>query len=111
MRPRKIQQALPPKGAALAPVIAGALQNVAVQAADRILETPRAQALWEEANRRAHTRLIQVLEGKDTGTVQTTQKGEVVLDLSPARPAADVTVSGIQAAPDAGGSRSSTRVS
>jgi hypothetical protein len=78
----RIEEALPPNRAALAPVIAGALQNVAVQAADRILETPQAQALWEEANRRAHIRLIQVLEGKDTGTVQT-QEGEVVLDLSP----------------------------
>ena len=97
----KIQQALPANRAALAPVIAGALQNVAVQAADRILETPQAQALWEEANRRAHTRLIQVLEGKDTGAVQTTPQGEVVLDLSPLVDRLSGRF-GIQAAPDAG---------
>jgi hypothetical protein len=77
----KIQQALPPNRQALAPVIAGALQNVAVQAADRILETPQAQALWEEANRRAHQNLIAVLEGKDVRRFQT-ENGEVVLDLS-----------------------------
>jgi hypothetical protein len=77
----KIQQALPPKRQALAPVIAGALQNVAVQAADRILETPQAQALWEEANRRAHQNLIAVLEGKDVRRFQT-ENGQVVLDLS-----------------------------
>ena len=53
----RIEQALPANRAGLAPIITGALQNVAVQAADRILETPKAQALWEEANRRAHTRL------------------------------------------------------
>ena len=87
--------------AGLAPIITGALQNVAVQAADRILETPKAQALWEEANRRAHTRLIQVLEGKDTGAVQTTQEGEVVLDLSPLVQRLSGRF-GIQAAPDAG---------
>jgi hypothetical protein len=46
----RIQQSLPANRAGLAPVIAGALQNVAVQAADRILETPQAQALWEDAN-------------------------------------------------------------
>jgi hypothetical protein len=78
----KIQQALPPNRAALAPVISGALQNVAVQAADRILETPQAQALWEEANRRAHQNLIAVLEGKDVRRFQT-ENGQVVLDLGP----------------------------
>jgi hypothetical protein len=78
----KIQQALPPNRQALAPVISGALQNVAVQAADRILETPKAQALWEEANRRAHQNLIAVLEGKDVRRFQT-ENGQVVLDLSP----------------------------
>jgi hypothetical protein len=62
-------------------VISGALQNVAVQAADRILETPKAQALWEDANRRAHQNLIAVLEGKDVRRFQT-ENGEVVLDLS-----------------------------
>jgi hypothetical protein len=77
----KIQQALPPNRQALAPVISGALQNVAVQAADRILETPQAQALWEEANKRAHQNLIAVLEGKDVRRFET-QNGEVVLDLS-----------------------------
>ena len=97
----RIQQALPANRAGLAPIISGALQNVAVQAADRILETPKAQALWEEANRRAHTRLIQVLEGKDTGAVQTTQEGEVVLDLSPLVQRLSGRF-GIQAAPDAG---------
>ena len=97
----RIQQALPANRAGLAPIITGALQNVAVQAADRILETPKAQALWEEANRRAHTRLIQVLEGKDTGAVQTTQEGEVVLDLSPLVQRLSSRF-GIQAAPDAG---------
>jgi hypothetical protein len=78
----KIQQALPPNRAALAPVISGALQNVAVQAADRILETPQAQALWEEANRRAHQNLIAVLNGEDVRRFQT-ENGEVVLDLGP----------------------------
>jgi hypothetical protein len=78
----KIQQSLPENRSALAPIIAGALQNVAVQAADRILETPQAQALWEEANRRAHQNLIAVLEGEDVRRFET-ENGEVVLDLNP----------------------------
>jgi hypothetical protein len=78
----RIQEALPPNGAALAPVIAGALRNFAVQAADRLLATPQAQKLWEEANRRAHKNLLAVLNGEDVGRFQT-ENGSVVLDLSP----------------------------
>jgi hypothetical protein len=78
----RIEQALPPERAALAPVIAGALRNVSVQAADRLLETPQAQALWEEANRRGHENLLAVLNGEDVRRFQT-ENGEVVLDLSP----------------------------
>ncbi len=96
----KIQQALPPNRAALAPVISGALQNVAVQAADRILQTPQAQALWEEANRRAHQNLIAVLEGKDVRRFQT-ENGEVVLDLGPLVQRLS-TRFGFEAPPDAG---------
>jgi hypothetical protein len=96
----KIQQALPANRQALAPVISGALQNVAVQAADRILETPKAQALWEEANRRAHQNLIAVLEGKDVRRFQT-ENGEVVLDLNPLVQRLSDRF-GFQAAPDAG---------
>jgi hypothetical protein len=96
----KIQQALPPNRQALAPVISGALQNVAVQAADRILETPKAQALWEEANRRAHQNLIAVLEGKDVRRFETAN-GEVVLDLSPLVQRLSDRF-GFQASPDAG---------
>ena len=78
----RIQQSLPANRQGLAPIISGALQNVAVQAADRILETPQAQALWEEANRRSHENLLAVLEGKDVRRFQT-ENGQVVLDLSP----------------------------
>jgi hypothetical protein len=78
----RIEEALPQERAALAPVIAGALRNFAVQAADRLLATPQAQKLWEEANRRAHQNLLAVLEGEDVRRFETAN-GEVVLDLSP----------------------------
>ncbi len=78
----RIEQALPPERAALAPVIAGALRNFSVQAADRLLATPQAQKLWEEANRRAHKNLLAVLNGEDVRNFQTAN-GSVVLDLSP----------------------------
>jgi len=81
-------------------VISGALQNVAIQATDRILQTPQAQALWEEANKRAHQNLIAVLEGKDVRRFQTSN-GQVVLDLSPLVQRVSERF-GIQASPDAG---------
>jgi hypothetical protein len=96
----KIQQALPANRQGLAPIISGALQNVAIQTTERILETPKAQALWEEANRRAHKNLIAVLNGEDVRSFQT-ENGQVVLDLSPLVQRVSDRF-GIQASPDAG---------
>jgi hypothetical protein len=97
----RIQQALPPERAALAPVIAGALRSVAVQAADRLLETPQAQALWEDVNRRAHENLLAVLNGEDVRRFQT-ENGEVVLDLGPLVQRLSDRLGLEQASPDAG---------
>lgn len=96
----KIQQALPPNRQGLAPIISGALQNVAVQATERILETPQAQALWQDANRRAHQNLMAVLNGDDVRRFETSN-GQVVLDLSPLVQRVSDRF-GIQASPDAG---------
>ncbi len=75
----QIRSALPPRAAPLAGPAAGGLRNLAEQGVDRLLQRPRPQALWEQANRRAHRRLIQVVEGK-SGAVSTTG-GKVTLDL------------------------------
>ena len=69
------------------PVIAGALRNFAVQAADRLLATPQAQKLWEEANRRAHQNLLAVLNGEDVRRFQTAD-GISRARPEPRRPAA-----------------------
>jgi hypothetical protein len=75
----QIRQALPPRLAPLAGQAAGALQQAAPSAIDTLLQRPRVQNLWKEANRRAHRRLIQVVNG---GTnVVSTQNGNVTLDL------------------------------
>src|SRR5213592_2518364 len=70
-----------------AAVLAAALQNTVVPtAADRLLQRPRVQALWENANKRAHAAVLRVLEGKDLGRNGniSTANGEVTLDLRPA---------------------------
>ena len=75
----EIRNALPPRAQALAGPAAGALRTVAQRAALEALSRPRVQLAWENANRRAHKRLIQVLEGG--GPNVSTQNGVVVLDL------------------------------
>jgi hypothetical protein len=78
----RLQQALPPDQAALAPVIAGALREVAVRLANQLLQSPRVQNLWEEVNRLAHENLLAVLNGEDVRRFKT-EDGSVVLDLHP----------------------------
>ena len=69
----------PERAATLAGPAAGALRGFAEQRADRLLQRPIPQQAWEEANRRAHRRLIQIVEGD--GDVVSTSGGEVTLDL------------------------------
>lgn len=76
----ELRRALPPPAARLAGPAAGGLRDVAQRGTDGLLERPRTQKLWEEANRRAHKRLLDVVEDKGGGAVST-GNGEVTLDL------------------------------
>src|SRR5262245_47236290 len=78
----QLEQNLPPRAKGAAPAIAAAIQNSAGQVITAFLGTAQAQEIWERVNRRAHTALVNVLEGKDAGPVST-QNGDVVLDLRP----------------------------
>ena len=60
----ELESRLPPQAAALAGPAAGGLRELANRAALEALGRPRVQALWEEANRRVHERLIDLVEGK-----------------------------------------------
>jgi hypothetical protein len=74
-----IAEALPEQAESLAGVAAGGLKDLAVRGTDMLLERPRPQELWEEANRRAHSRFLDVVEGD--GEVVSTEGGDVTLDL------------------------------
>ena len=50
-----------------------------MRGAEELLGRPRAQALWEEANRRAHGRFMDLIEGG--GESVSTEGGDVTLDL------------------------------
>ena len=83
----QLRERLPPRSQGAAPALAAALQNtVGPAAADRLLQRPKVQALWENANKRAHAAVVRVLEGKDLGRNGniSTANGEVTLDLRPA---------------------------
>jgi hypothetical protein len=70
----RIEEALPPRAAPAAGVISGAARRLADDLAEKALERPRVQQLWEDANERAHHKLLDVVQhGGD---------GDVTLDLS-----------------------------
>ena len=75
----RLEESLPPRAAPLAGPAAGALRELANRAANALLGRPRAQELWEEINRRAHGRFLDVLEGG--GDIASTEDGVLVLDL------------------------------
>jgi hypothetical protein len=78
----QLEERLPPRAKGAAPAIAAAIENSAGQVINAFLGTARAQELWERVNRRAHTALVNVLEGKDAGPISTSN-GNVVLDMQP----------------------------
>jgi hypothetical protein len=83
----QLRERLPKRSQGAAAALAAALQNtVGPAAADRLLQRPRVQTLWENANKRAHAAVLRVLEGKSLGKNGniSTANGEVTLDLRPA---------------------------
>jgi hypothetical protein len=77
----ELEKRLPPQAKGLAAPLAGALEQAAVRATNAVLERPRVQMLWKEANRRTHKAFIALLDGKHEALVST--NGQVVLDLKP----------------------------
>src|SRR3954451_19861374 len=75
----ELRGALPPRAQPLAGPAAGALRNVAQDAADQLLQRPRVQALWENANRAAHETFLKIVKGG--GSNVSTANGTVTLNL------------------------------
>ncbi len=83
----ELRERLPPEAAALAGPAAGGLRELANLAAVEALGRPRVQELWEEANRRAHERLLAVVEGESEvlqveGETATLDLGALLENLS-----------------------------
>ncbi len=75
----ELRDVLPKQAKPLAGPAASGLRNLAQQGIEELLTRPAVQSLWEEANRRAHQRLLQVLNGGGGGV--STENGTVTLDL------------------------------
>lgn len=75
------ESVLPERGQALAAPLASALSGFVADQVDAFLVSDTFERLWVEVNRRAHTRVVNVLEG-DTGNLQV-EDGQVVLNLVP----------------------------
>ena len=69
----------PATASALSGPAASGLQTFAEQRLDNLLARPIPQKAWEEANRRAQARLLDIVEGG--GDVVSTTGGDVTLDL------------------------------
>jgi hypothetical protein len=77
---QEIARPLPPELKRLAGPIAGGVRQLADRAAREALAQPRVQAIWEDANRTAHSQLLAVIDD-EAGPVSTTG-GVVTLDLT-----------------------------
>jgi hypothetical protein len=77
----EIAAALPPRAAPLAAPIAGGLRQLAVQLAERGLQSPRFEAAWKNANRTAHLALIDLIDGN--GDIAKANGDRITLDLQP----------------------------
>ncbi|HWK28171.1 MAG TPA: hypothetical protein VNS09_16515 [Solirubrobacter sp.] len=78
-----IREALPDRADVLAPALERGLQSFIRSRIDDFTASDRFQQLWVEANRRAHTRLVELLTGGRSGRLALDQD-TVYLDLSPA---------------------------
>jgi len=75
------ERVLPERGQALAAPLTGAVEGFVHDQVNDFVASDTFQRLWVEVNRRAHARVLDVLEG-DTGNLQV-ENGEVVLNLVP----------------------------
>ena len=76
----EIRNALPERAKQLAGPAASALRNQVEKRANQALQRPRVQALWEDANRGAHEKLLEVIDGGGGKSVST-EGGVVTIDL------------------------------
>ena len=76
----KVADALPPRAGFLATPVADGIRTAVEAATLRLAESDRFETLWENANRRAHEAVVNVLTGG--GSRVTTEDGTVAIDTA-----------------------------
>jgi len=99
----QLEQILPKQTKSLSGPAAGLLRQFAPKAASDILAQPAVQNQFQNLVYNAHKGFMVIINGKSSGAVQTTENGEVVLDLHPiVQQLADRLGLGAQVSPDTG---------
>jgi uncharacterized membrane protein len=75
----ELEKELPPAAKQLAGPITGGLRQLSERVAERALDSPALQHIWEEANRSAHEQLLEILDGGNSFV--STGEGTVTLHL------------------------------
>ena len=78
-----LREALPPRADPLAPALAGGLRQAIRSRLDAFVASDRFEQLWDEANRRVHTRVVALLTTGESGRLRL-DDDTVFLDLGPA---------------------------
>jgi hypothetical protein len=79
---QRIVDRLPDKAKFVAPKITDALASFVHDATLKLVQSDQFSALWKEVNRRAHTRVVALLEGKGGDALQT-KNGEIAVQIGP----------------------------
>jgi hypothetical protein len=78
---QRIVDRLPARAKFLGPRISSTLESVVHDAALTVLKSDQFATVWKDVNRRAHARLIAILE--DKGQLVSTKNGDVTIELGP----------------------------
>ena len=78
----RLADVLPAKLPVSASAISDGIERFVHDLALRLVQSDQFATIWERANRRAHTQLVAVLEGKGHGNIET-KNGQVVVHLGP----------------------------
>ena len=78
---QRVKNALPSRAGFLADPIAGAVQTATYQITLKLVQSSQFQTLWEQALRRSHDQIDNLLLGNKVGAFQSTN-GQVTVDLS-----------------------------
>jgi hypothetical protein len=78
----RVARVLPANAPFSAPAVVDGLQSVVHDFALRLVQSDQFATLWEQANRRAHTQVVAVLQGEGVRNIET-KNGQVVVHLGP----------------------------